>query len=179
MPVKGLSARTTFGYNYRSDFTGTYYGRDTKDGRTASGKASINNEHYWDYTWENLLKYNREFGKHRFDATGLFSVQQTQKKTSKSSAESFVNDDSSYHNINAGEKNKTVSSGLSETSMLSYMLRLNYSYAGKYMLTLTGRSDGYSAFGANNKYAFFPSVAAAWNIASESFMENAQNWLNQ
>ena len=42
--------------------------------------------------------------------------------------------------------------------MLSYMLRLNYSYAGKYMLTLTGRSDGYSAFGANNKYAFFPSV---------------------
>ena len=80
LPVKGLSARTTFGYNYRSDFTGTYYGRDTKDGRTASGKASINNEHYWDYTWENLLKYNREFGKHRFDATGLFSVQQTQKK---------------------------------------------------------------------------------------------------
>ena len=63
--------------------------------------------------------------------------------------------------------------------MLSYMLRLNYSYAGKYMLTLTGRSDGYSAFGANNKYAFFPSVAAAWNIASESFMENAQNWLDQ
>ena len=47
------------------------------------------------------------------------------------------------------------------------------------MLTLTGRSDGYSAFGANNKYAFFPSVAAAWNIASESFMENAQNWLDQ
>ena len=179
LPVKGLSARTTFGYNYRSDFTGTYYGRDTKDGRTASGKASINNEHYWDYTWENLLKYNREFGKHRFDATGLFSVQQTQKKTSKSSAESFVNDDSSYHNINAGEKNKTVGSGLSETSMLSYMPRLNYSYAGKYMLTLTGRSDGYSAFGANNKYAFFPSVAAAWNIASESFMENAQNWLDQ
>lgn len=179
LPVKGLSARTTFGYNYRSDFTGTYYGRDTKDGRTASGKASINNEHYWDYTWENLLKYNREFGKHRFDATGLFSVQQTQKKTSKSSAESFVNDDSSYHNINAGEKNKTVGSGLSETSMLSYMLRLNYSYAGKYMLTLTGRSDGYSAFGANNKYAFFPSVAAAWNIASESFMEmHKTGWTN-
>ena len=53
--------------------------------------------------------------------------------------------------------------------MLSYMLRLNYSYAGKYMLTLTGRSDGYSAFGANNKYAFFPSVAAAWNIKPGKF----------
>lgn len=179
LPVKGLSARTTFGYNYRSSFTGTYYGRNTKDGRKTDGKASINNEHYWDYTWENLLKYNREFGKHRFDATGLFSVQQTQRKKSGSSAESFVNDDSSYHNINAGEKNKSVSSNLEETSMLSYMLRLNYSYAGKYMLTLTGRSDGYSAFGKNNKYALFPSIAAAWNIASEGFMENAQSWMDQ
>lgn len=178
-PVKGLSARTTFGYNYRSSFTGTYYGRNTKDGRIANGKASISNDNYWDYTWENLLKYNREFGKHRFDATGLFSVQQTQKKAASESAESFVNDDSSYDNIGAGENKKTVTSNLQETSMLSYMLRLNYSYAGKYMLTLTGRSDGYSAFGANNKYAFFPSVAAAWNIASESFMENAQNWLDQ
>lgn len=178
-PVKGLSARTTFGYNYRSSFTGTYYGRNTKDGRIANGKASISNNNYWDYTWENLLKYNREFGKHRFDATGLFSVQQTQKKAASESAESFVNDDSSYDNIGAGENKKTVTSNLQETSMLSYMLRLNYSYAGKYMLTLTGRSDGYSAFGANNKYAFFPSVATAWNIASESFMENTHNWLDQ
>ena len=162
LPIKGLSARTTFGYNYRSSFTGTYYGRNTKDGRIANGKAGISNDNYWDYTWENLLKYNRSFGKHRLDATGLFSVQQTQKRSAGESAESFVNDDSSYDNINAGENKKTVSSGLQETSMLSYMLRLNYSYAGKYLLTLTGRSDGYSAFGANNKYAFFPSVAAAW-----------------
>lgn len=179
LPIKGLSARTSFGYNYRSTFTGTYYGRNTKDGRNADGKASINNEHYWDYTWENVLKYNREFGKHRFDATGLFSVQQTQKKTAKSSAESFVNDDSSYHNINAGENKKTVTSSLAETSMLSYMLRLNYSFAGKYMLTVTGRSDGYSAFGKNNKYALFPSVAAAWNIASEEFMEKTNSWMDQ
>lgn len=179
LPVKGLSARTTFGYNYRNDFTGTYYPRTTKTGRPTSGKASISNTNYWDYTWENLIKYSNDFGKHHFDATGLFSVQQTQTKSSSMSAEKFVNDDSSYHNIAAGEQNKTVGSSLNETAMLSYMLRLNYSYAGKYMLTLTGRSDGYSAFGANNKYAFFPSVAAAWNVASEEFMEGTQDWLDQ
>ena len=179
LPVKGLSARTTFGYNYRNDFTGTYYPRTTKTGRPTQGKASISNTNYWDYTWENLIKYSNDFGKHHFDATGLFSVQQTQNKSSNLSAEKFVNDDSSYHNIAAGEQNKTVGSSLKETAMLSYMLRLNYSYAGKYMLTLTGRSDGYSAFGVNNKYAFFPSVAAAWNVASEEFMEGAQGWLDQ
>ena len=178
LPVKGLSFRTNFGYNYRNNFVGTYYGRNTLSGSKVNGSASIENTHYWDYTWENILKYENTFGKHKIDVTGLFSVQETSKQYSKQSAESFVNDESAYHNMAAGEKNKTLESSLTETALLSYMVRLNYAYAGKYLLTLTGRSDGYSAFGANNKYAFFPSAAAAWNISSEDFMENAHNWLD-
>jgi len=178
LPVKGLSFRSNFGYNYQSKFVGSYYGRNTLTGSKVNGAASISNTHYWDYTWENMLKYNNEFGKHKIDVTGLFSMQQTNNNYSSQSAESFVNDDSEYHNMAGGEKNKELSSSLTETSMLSYMLRLNYSYASKYLLTLTGRSDGYSAFGKNNKYAFFPSLAAAWNISSEDFMEGSQNWLD-
>ena len=143
-----------------------------------NGSASIENIHYYDYTWENLLKYNKTFGLHKIDATALFSMQETTKKEAKESGESFVNDDSEYHNMAGAEKNKEITSKLTETAMLSYMLRLNYSYANKYLLTLTGRSDGYSAFGKNNKYAFFPSVAAAWNISSEEFMESQTNYLD-
>lgn len=81
--------------------------------------------------------------------------------------------------MNAGEKNQKVSSSITETSTLSYMLRVNYNYDNRYMLTLTGRTDGYSAFGTNNKYAFFPSAAVAWNISSEEFMEGLRdNWLD-
>ena len=178
LPVKGLSFRTNFGYNYRNNFVGTYYGRNTLTGNKVDGAASIENTHYWDYTWENILKYENTFGKHKIDATGLFSIQETSKQYSKQSAESFVNDEGGYHNMAGGEKNKSLSSSLTETALLSYMIRLNYAYAGKYLLTLTGRSDGYSAFGANNKYAFFPSAAAAWNISSEEFMENTRNWLD-
>lgn len=178
LPVKGLSFRTNFGYNYRNNFVGTYYGRNTLTGSKVDGAASIENTHYWDYTWENILKYENTFGKHKIDATGLFSIQETNKQYSKQSAESFVNDEGGYHNMAGGEKNKSLSSSLTETALLSYMIRLNYAYAGKYLLTLTGRSDGYSAFGANNKYAFFPSAAAAWNISSEEFMENTRNWLD-
>lgn len=178
LPVKGLSFRTNFGYNYRGTNTGSYYGQNTLSGKKVNGSATIKNTHYWDYTWENVLRYSREFGKHKIDATGLFSVQETNKRTSEQSAESFVSDASGYHNMNAGEKNQIVKSSLTETSLLSYMLRLNYSYASKYMLTLTGRSDGYSAFGKNNKYAIFPSVAAAWNISGEDFMEDAHDWLD-
>lgn len=178
LPVKGLSFRTNFGYNYRNNFVGTYYGRNTLTGSKVDGAASIENTHYRDYTWENILKYENTFGKHKIDATGLFSIQETSKQYSKQSAESFVNDEGGYHNMAGGEKNKSLSSSLTETALLSYMIRLNYAYAGKYLLTLTGRSDGYSAFGANNKYAFFPSAAAAWNISSEEFMENTRNWLD-
>lgn len=178
LPVKGLSFRTNFGYNYRNNFVGTYYGRNTLTGSKVDGAASIENTHYWDYTWENILKYENTFGKHKIDATGLFSIQETSKQYSKQSAESFVNDEGGYHNMAGGEKNKSLSSSLTETALLSYMIRLNYAYAGKYLLTLTGRSDGYSAFGANNKYAFFPSAAAAWNISSEEFMGNTRNWLD-
>ena len=169
LPVKGLSFRTNLGYNYRNTSIGVYYGRDTKEGQEKNGSALIKNEHYYDYTWENILKYNNTFGKHKIDATALFSLQKTNEKTAEQKAEVFVNDDSGYHNMAGGEKNQTVKSDLTETSTLSYMGRINYSYDNKYMLTLTGRSDGYSAFGANNKYAFFPSAAAAWNISSEDF----------
>ena len=179
LPVKGLSYRSNFGYNYRSGFSGSYYGRNTFSGKKVDGEASISNSHYWDYTWENIINYNRQFGKHKLDLTGLFSMQQTSDRSSSQSAESFVNDDSAYHNMNAGEKNQKVSSSITETSTLSYMLRVNYNYDNRYMLTLTGRTDGYSAFGTNNKYAFFPSAAVAWNISSEEFMEGLRdNWLD-
>ena len=178
LPIKGLSFRTNFGYNYRNKFEGSYYGRNTVTGKAKNGSAAIKNQHDWDYTWENVLKYELQVGKHKFDATGLFSMQQTSQEISEQKGTSFVNDDSEYHNMAGAEENKTVTSELTETAMLSYMLRLNYNYANRYLFTATGRSDGYSAFGENNKYAFFPSLAAAWNLSSEEFMENTNSWLD-
>ncbi|MEJ5961544.1 SusC/RagA family TonB-linked outer membrane protein [Pedobacter immunditicola] len=182
LPVKGLSVRSNFGYNYRSGFTGTYFGRDTFDGREQAGlvggRASINNSHYNDYTWENLLKYEREVGDHRFDATGLFSMQQTKSVNSSQSGEGFVTDDTEYFMMNTAARNIINDSGLSETALLSYMGRLNYSYKGKYLLTLTGRSDGASVFGVNNKYAFFPVAAGAWHIGEESFLKDNVGWVD-
>lgn len=182
LPVKGLSVRSNFGYNYRSGFTGTYYGRDTFDGREQAGlvggSASINNSHYNDYTWENLLKYERTVGDHRFDATGLFSMQQTKSVSASQSGQGFVTDDTEYFMMNTAARNITNDSNLSETALLSYMGRLNYGYKGKYMLTLTGRSDGASVFGINNKYAFFPVAAAAWHIGEESFLKDNVKWVD-
>lgn len=181
-PIKGLSFRMNYGYNYRSGFTGTYYGRDTYEGREqgglVGGKASISNSHYNDYTWENILRYEREIGNHRFDVTGLFSTQETKSISSSQSGEGFVVDDTSYFMMGTAERKQSISSGITETAMLSYMLRLNYAYKGKYMATLTGRSDGASVFAKNYKYAFFPSAALAWHIGEESFIKDNVEWMD-
>jgi len=182
LPVKGLSFRTNFGYNYRSSFTGTYHGRDTEKGKETPGNigghAEIENKHYYDYTWENILRYDREIGDHRFDVTALFSVQETNENTSSQSGEGYVTDDTSYHMIGTAERKIAHSSGLTETAMLSYMGRINYAYKNRYMATITARSDGASVFGKNNKYAFFPSVALAWHIGEEGFIKNNFEWVN-
>ncbi|MBE9598572.1 TonB-dependent receptor [Pedobacter sp. MC2016-24] len=182
LPVKGLSVRSNFGYNYRNGFTGTYYGRNTFDGREQAGlvggSASISNSNYNDYTWENLLKYERTFGDHRLDATGLFSMQRTKSVNSSQSGQGFVTDDTQYFMMNTAARNIVNDSGLSETALLSYMGRLNYSYKGKYMVTLTGRSDGASVFGINNKYAFFPVAALAWHIGEERFLKDNAKWID-
>ena len=80
--------------------------------------------------------------------------------------------------MGAAEVPKEMSSGLSESARMSYMLRLNYAYKGKYMTTLTGRRDGVSYFGENNKFAFFPSAALAWHIGEERFIKDNINWMD-
>lgn len=178
VPLKGLTIKSQFGYNYRDNFTGTYYGRDTATGRKVDGLASISTSRTTDWTWENIVKYDNTFGKHHIDLTGLFSMQEKVNRGTWQSAECFVNDDMSFEAMGNGEKNIGVGSGFWKENMLSVMGRINYRFDSRYLLTLTGRSDGASVFGRNNKYAFFPSAALAWNIGNESFIRDNAQWIN-
>jgi TonB-linked SusC/RagA family outer membrane protein len=77
-----------------------------------------------------------------------------------------------YNDLAAGAT-QSVTSNRYQTNLVSQMLRLNYSYASRYLFTVTARRDGYSAFGDNtSKYGVFPSAAVGWNIAKEEFMHN-------
>lgn len=178
VPFKGLSLKSQFGYNYRDNFTGTYYGRDTADGKKTDGKGEVSTSRTTDWTWENVVKYDNTFGKHHIDLTGLFSVQEKENKGTSGSAECFVNDDMSFYNLGNGEKNIKVGSSYWKENMLSLMGRINYMFDSKYLITLTGRRDGASVFGRNNKYAFFPSAALAWHIGNEPFVRDNVQWID-
>jgi TonB-linked SusC/RagA family outer membrane protein len=75
--------------------------------------------------------------------------------------------------------NRTISSYNDPTTELqSYFARAIFNYDDKYLLTATFRADGSTRFGSENRYGYFPSFAAAWNIKNESFMSEI-SWLNQ
>jgi len=176
LPLKGLSYRANFGYSYRHRESGQYWGSTTKTGEPVDGKAEIKDYSYGDWTWENIVRYDNDWGKHHLDLTGLYSAQKTYSTEHFSTGQGFLSDNNGYHNIDMAQGTKTIESDKKETAMLSWMARVNYSFDKRYLLTLTGRRDGFSAFGeGNNKWAFFPAVAGAWVISEESFFSDVKD----
>ncbi|AUP80642.1 SusC/RagA family TonB-linked outer membrane protein [Flavivirga eckloniae] len=122
---------------------------------------------------ESTLRYTNTFNnKHNLNSFVGFSAQQFEVDNLSGIALGFPVENFGTDNIGLGEQ-PTIGSGLTKSALLSYFGRASYTYAGKYIITLTGRYDGFSGFGENNKYEFFPSAALAWNISDEGFMEDS------
>src|SRR5207237_3701256 len=90
----------------------------------------------------------------------------------------FTSDELGYARINAADR-VTGTSTLSRSRLASFLARLNYGFAGKYLVTATIRSDGSSKFAANNKWATFPSVAVAWRVSDEPFFRRLMPAVNE
>lgn len=177
--IKGLKYRLNAAYTYVTSRTGNYTGRDANN---TIGSASIYNSETNNYIIENILSYTKDFGVHHIDFTGLYSAQQRNFFASAFNASGFINDELSFNNLGAAA---TVSAGTifggqpytgsykDKYNLLSQMGRINYSYDSRYLLTVTARRDGSSVMGSNtSKYGVFPSVAFAWNISNEKFLNN-------
>ncbi|MDB5010145.1 MAG: TonB-dependent receptor [Mucilaginibacter sp.] len=170
--IKGLKYRVNVNFTNLPTVNDTYSGINT--GNTVGGTAVINNTSTDSWLVENLLTYDKNWGKHHLDVTTLYSAQEKKYTSSGVTGSTFVNDNLSFNNINAaGVING--SSFYSREALISQMGRINYSYASKYLFTATARRDGYSAFGsATSKYGLFPSVALGWNISNENFLKNVK-----
>ncbi|HUH32341.1 MAG TPA: TonB-dependent receptor, partial [Daejeonella sp.] len=147
------------------------------DGIKDRGRAANNNRELSSYLLEHTLNYNTSIGDiHTFDALAGFSYQKFSNKGFYLDARNFLTDEIPYSDnldgVNNDGANKafTAGSDRSGSDLQSYFGRVNYSLMSKYLLTATLRADGSSKFGANNKYGYFPSLAAAWRISEESFM---------
>ena len=169
--LKGLTYKINSGLQYTQGNNNTYYGRNTLTGLKNLGEAHMNSINNKDITLENIIDYTRSFGKHSIAFTALYSYENTLTTGTTLDSFGFPNDVETYYATNLATLN-TPGSTYSKTVLLSQMGRLNYSYNSKYLATFTVRRDGFSAFGAGNKYAVFPSVALGWNISNEGFLKD-------
>ena len=172
MFVDGLTYRLNGNYSNRPYYFANYRGRLDNNN---NGAATITNDLRRNYTLENILTYNKDFGKHHFNLTALYSAQENTFITTTANGSGFINDATGYNNIGAGSIPSTISSYDERRGLVSQMGRLNYSYDGRYLFTLTARRDGSTVFGAGtSKYATFPSAALAWNVTNEAFLKDNQ-----
>ncbi len=165
--VEGLSYRLNTGLRMRTSESKQYRGTDTESG-LPSGKSDLFNSVGTNVVVENIFTYNREFGKHTIFATGVYGFEGNKHRGFELDSEVFPNDFLTWHAVSSGVIQEP-STSFSESNLISQMLRLNYSFASRYLLTFTVRRDGFSGFGADTKWGVFPSVALGWNLANEDF----------
>lgn len=153
--------------------------QDEVNGRISDGYAAITSRVNYNWISETTLSYNKTFKEvHNIDAIVGFSAQQNRWESVKASASGFASDAYETNNLGASSAAaRKPSSDLKEWSMLSYIGRAIYTLRDKYIFTANMRIDGSSRFGADNKYGYFPSGAAAWKVSEEDFMQDV-NWLS-
>ncbi len=175
--AKGLSYTLNLGLQYYNTEHNEYQGTNTGAMKSYNGWGKTSDKKKFAYSIENILNYERKFGRHGLFLTFVYSFEENTNRTNELEGTDFPNDLLSYNGL-AQAKQLTPNIEKSNTKLISQMFRANYEYDSRYLFTFTVRRDGYSGFGANNKWSLFPSVALGWNIANESFFEKARDVMN-
>jgi len=177
--VEGLSYRINVGLNFRSsksgNFTGT--GINNKDANAVNG-GGISENQTRNWAVENLLTYDRTFGKHQINVVGMYSAEQTTYESTGASAQDIPADYFQYYALDKATGQVVLNNyNYWQSGLISWMGRAMYSYDNKYMLSVAVRSDASSRLAKGHQWHTYPAVSAGWNIARESFMENV-NWVD-
>lgn len=182
--VDGLVLKGTFGYESNIYKTKTFnktveFGAFEPAGQAgivsvARNKQSDSWEQYRNLTANATATYAKTFGKHDFSALLGGSLETFKWATTSASRQDFPNND--FTEIGAGDPTTASANGNSTYSALASVFgRLNYVYAGRYLLEFTARYDGSSKFARGHRWGFFPSVSAGWRISEEAFFAPLRN----
>lgn len=176
-PIKGLEIKSTFSPFVSNQQGGQYRGRWTNarkgsaDGATAWMRKSTNSN----WVWDNIANYKWKKNVHALEATGVFSMQKNMYEELYGNVKD-IKYKSLWYNLQGGAVN-SLTSKFTQTTLMSYLARLNYTLMDRYLFTVSGRYDGSSKLAEGHKWAFFPSAAVAWRVNEEAFMKSL-TWLS-
>lgn len=183
-PAPGWTIRSTFSPEFnnvkRNRFNSSQLPGNLAVGITDGGNASVRTVASVGWNNENTIQYKTEFGEnHSLTVLGGASFQKVETEITEAEAAGITSDATGFNNLgNSNPIRSVVSSDYDGFQIASFFGRINYDYKDKYLLTLVGRSDGSSVFAPGNKFEFYPSVAAAWNINEEEFMQDQNLFSN-
>ncbi|MDY3857313.1 MAG: SusC/RagA family TonB-linked outer membrane protein [Muribaculaceae bacterium] len=175
LPSK-LTFRTSYGYDFSSvryrNMQIPYYVSEYQQVKQSKLTKSTSDYNKW--VWDNVLTYKDSWGKHSFGAMVGYSMRQDTYNWLQGDANDVPIDNESYWYLHQGDRaTATSDDDATRYRSQSVFTRLNYEFDNRYLLMFTFRADGTSKY--QEKWGYFPSVGAAWNISNENFMKN-QSW---
>lgn len=177
--AKYLSFRTSGNYVLSTDRNDRFYRNGTSTADRGSGPYGYSRTtRTRRYTVTNQLTFNRTFDKiHKVNAILGHETSNTLTQWLYGESRDFPLDNLGVDNLGLGAVPGSVNSSKTESSRLSFFARAFYSYDERYMLTATIRADASSVFSEKNKWGWFPSFAAAWNMANEPWLKDV-GWIS-
>ncbi|WP_235892945.1 SusC/RagA family TonB-linked outer membrane protein [Flavobacterium franklandianum] len=169
---KGLKFRSQVSLDYYTSKNHTFV-PSFKDGSAHSQGFSTTNEgnqYGQTIVFNNSLQYKTTIAdKHNIEAIGMIEKLTGKGQNINAGSRYYISDEIDQLRL----QDANLNSSSYEENNLGYIARVNYDYDEKYLVAVSGRRDGSSRFGANNRWGNFYSVALGWNIAKEDFMKNS------
>lgn len=143
-------------------------------GEASNGQAVLGETSGVNQLLENTLSFNRTFGNHSFSGVIGHTIQEIRSELIFLATSDFEDNRLGFNSVQVGKLKTFVGNGGSSERMQSFLGRINYTLADKYLFTASARVDGSTKFGAGNKWGFFPSLAFAWRVKDESFLSGVE-----
>jgi TonB-linked SusC/RagA family outer membrane protein len=122
---------------------------------------------------EQRINYNKSIAKHSFSAMAAMTYESDQAESINAYKTSAPGNDPIFQILDAATSGSQVSGGKSKSTILSYLVRLNYAYDNRYLVTASFRTDGSSTFAEGNKWGYFPSFSLGWRLDNEDFFKKS------
>ncbi|UZO80942.1 TonB-dependent receptor [Aquimarina sp. ERC-38] len=166
----------SLGSSYQERFFPTQFTQLGFEGNGVAFQDNFQNQRVVVDAYLNYDKFLRE--DHKITLLGGYSSEYFEVRTSQLRSQDFPNQSLGAGNLSLGNEQRT-SNNFIESALSSVISRINYAYKDKYLFTYTGRLDGSSNFGANNRFAFFPSGAVSWKMQNENFIQESLTFVNE
>ena len=135
--------------------------------------GQISSSNYFAWNMDQILTFNRDFGRHHVDATVGYTREATNSNSMGASFTGYPTPTTlGVYNIEAANSTTDIYRNRVETQAVGYLARLNYNFANKYYITGNFRRDGFSAFADGHKWGNFYGASAAWVMSNEQFIKN-------